>query len=93
MREQFNNKIFAMYYNDFFLEGVIHRQAITFLQLVKGGLFRVEDEHVIALHFYGPILLLFQQYDCDPDKEEQIKEMLFQHVKAFGTNYRNKEMA
>ena len=92
MREQFNNKIFATYYNDFFLEGVIQRQAATFLQLVKGGLFHEEDERVIALHFYGPILLLFQQYDCDPGKEAQIKEMLFCHVKAFGKNYRNMEM-
>lgn len=92
MREQFNNKIFATYYNDFFLEGVIQRQAATFLQLVKGGLFHEEDERVIALHFYGPILLLFQQYDCDPGKEDQIKDLLFLHVKAFGKNYRNKEM-
>ncbi len=91
MREQFNNKAFAAYYNEFFLKGVINRQAMTFFKLVEGGLFHKEDEQVIALQFYGPILLLFQQYDCEPQQEAAIKELLYQHVKAFGRNYRNRE--
>lgn len=92
MREQFNNETFAAYYNEFFLKGVVNKQSVTFLQLVKGGFFHREDERVIALQFYGPILLLFQQYDCEPEQEEVIKEMLYHHVKAFGENYRNREM-
>lgn len=91
MREQFHNKTFAKYYDKFFIEGVIESQAKTFLQLVDNGLFRKADERIIALHFYGPILLLFQQYDCEPEKKDEIKEMLFKHVRAFGENYGNKE--
>lgn len=91
MREQFHNKAFAKYYNSFFIEGVIESQAKTFLQLVDSGLFRKADERIISLHFYGPILLLFQQYDCEPEKKDEIKEMLFKHVKAFGEYYGNKE--
>ena len=91
MREQFQNKTFAKYYNKFFIKGVIESQAKTFLQLVDSGLFRKADERIIALHFYGPILLLFQQYDCEPEKKDEIKEMLFKHVRAFGENYGNKE--
>lgn len=91
MREQFHNKTFAKYYDKFFIEGVIESQAKTFLQLVDSGLFRKADERIIALHFYGPILLLFQQYDCEPEKKDEIKEMLFKHVRAFGENYGNKE--
>lgn len=91
MREQFHNKTFAKYYNKFFIKGVIESQAKTFLQLVDSGLFRKADERIIALHFYGPILLLFQQYDCEPEKKDEIKEMLFKHVRAFGENYGNKE--
>ena len=90
MREQFHNKTFAKYYNKFFIKGVIESQAKTFLQLVDSGLFRKADERIIALHFYGPILLLFQQYDCEPEKKDEIKEMLFKHVRAFGENYGNK---
>lgn len=92
MREQFHNKTFAKYYDKFFIEGVIESQAKTFLQLVDSGLFRKTDERIIALHFYGPIMLLFQQYDCEPEKKDEIKEMLFKHVRAFGENYGNKEI-
>lgn len=92
MREQFHNKTFAKYYDKFFIEGVIESQAKTFLQLVDSGLFRKADERIIALHFYGPILLLFQQYDCEPEKKDEIKGMLFKHVRAFGENYGNKEI-
>lgn len=92
MREQFHNKTFAKYYDKFFIEGVIESQAKTFLQLVDSGLFRKADERIIALHFYGPIMLLFQQYDCEPEKKDEIKEMLFKHVRAFGENYGNKEI-
>ena len=91
MREQFHNKTFAKYYDKFFIAGVIESQAKTFLQLVDSGLFRKADERIIALHFYGPIMLLFQQYDCEPEKKDEIKEMLFKHVRAFGENYGNKE--
>ena len=92
MREQFQNKIIAEYYNKFFLKGVIESQSKTFLQLVDSGFFRKADERIIALQFYGPILLLFQQYDCEPEKKDEIKEMLFKHVRVFGEHYRNKEV-
>lgn len=87
MREQFNNKTFSDCYNSFFLSGVLQAQSKTFLQLVKGGLFKEEDEKIIALHFYGPVLFLFQQFDCNPEMADQIKEMLTLHVIAFGKLY------
>ncbi len=87
MREQFNNKTFSDCYNNFFLNGVLQAQSKTFLQLVKGGLFKKEDEKIIALHFYGPVLFLFQQFDCNPEEADQIKRMLTAHVTAFGGLY------
>lgn len=92
VQEQFHNKAFAECYNKFFLEGVINSQAKTFMQLVNNGFFRKVDERIIALQFYGPILLLFQLYDCEPQKKDEIKEMLFKHVRVFGEHYRNKEV-
>jgi len=53
-------------------------------------LFKEENPEIIALQFYGPILLLFQQYDCNPENEDQIKDYLNKHIKAFGENYRRK---
>ena len=91
MREQFSNSIIAKKYNQFFLNGVVERQAQTFAALVEDGFFRKEDTKIIALQFYGPIFLLFQRYDCEPEQEEAIKRMLYEHVRAFGRNYSRKE--
>ena len=91
MREQFSNSIIAKKYNQFFLNGVVERQAQTFAALVEDGVFRKEDTKIIALQFYGPIFLLFQRYDCEPEQEEAIKRMLYEHVRAFGRNYSRKE--
>lgn len=91
MREQFSNPVIAKQYNQFFLKGVIERQSQIFDALVQDGFFREEDPQIIALHFYGPIMFLFQQYDCEPEQEENIKRMLYEHVKAFGENYSRKD--
>lgn len=87
MREQFGNEQAARQYGESYLLGVVYKQGKTFAKLVEGKLFREEDPEIIALQFYGPILLLFQQYDCNPEKEDQIKEYLYKHVEAFGKNY------
>lgn len=90
MREQFSNEQAAMQYSESYLLGVIQKQAKTFAKLVEGELFREENPEIIALQFYGPILLLFQQYDCNPVNEDQIKGYLMEHIKAFGENYSRK---
>ncbi len=90
MREQFCNEQAAKQYGESYLLGVVHKQGKTFAKLVEGKLFKEEDPEIIALQFYGPILLLFQQYDCKPENEDQIKDYLIKHIKTFGENYRRK---
>lgn len=78
----------AKQYDNIYLSGAIHRQGKVFEKLIQGSFFKDENPEVIAMEFYGPILLMFQQYDCNPENEEQIKNNLYRHVKAFGKNYR-----
>ena len=87
MREQFNNELAAKQYDEIYLTGVIKSQGKIFEKLVQSGLFKEVNPEIIALQFYGPIFLLFQQYDFDPTREEQIKNCLYSHVLAFGKNY------
>ena len=90
MREQFNNELAAKQYDEIYLTGVIKSQGKIFEKLVQSGLFKEVNPEIIALQFYGPIFLLFQQYDFDPTREEQIKNCLQSHVLAFGKNYSKK---
>ncbi|MEL7662103.1 TetR/AcrR family transcriptional regulator [Acetobacterium wieringae] len=87
MREKFGNEQIARQYGESYLLGVVRKQGKTFAKLVEGKFFREENPEIIALQFYGPILLLFQQYDCNPENEEQIKGYLNEHIRAFGKNY------
>lgn len=74
-------------YRKTFLEGPINSEAFLFEQFVKSGFFRNEDPKIIALHFYGPIFLLFQKYDMEPNDNE-IEQMIKEHVRVFSKNYR-----
>ena len=87
MREQFGNEQAARQFGETYLLGAVHKHSKTFAKLVEGKLFREENPEIIALQFYGPILLLFQQYDCNPENEEQIKGYLNEHIRVFGENY------
>ena len=91
MREMPVSEHIADLYSRAFIMGVLKRQGATFQRLVDDGMFRKEDGEIVALHFYGPIFMLFQQYDCHPEKEEEIKQMLEKHIEAFGRSYENHE--
>lgn len=91
MREMLVSEHIADLYSQAFITGVLKRQGETFRELVKGGMFRKEEGEIVALQFYGPIFLLFQQYDCHPEKEEEIRNMLEKHIEAFGRSYEKHE--
>ena len=91
VREMLVSNHIADLYSEAFIMGVLRRQGETFSKLVEDGMFRKEEVEIVALHFYGPIFLLFQQYDCHPEQEEEIKNILEKHVEAFGRSYENHE--
>lgn len=91
MKEMLIDEQIANLYCESFLTGVLARQGETFSSLIKDGMFRKEDEKIVALQFYGPIFMLFQQYDCHPEQEKEIKSMLEKHVEAFGRSYENEK--
>lgn len=91
MKEMLVDEQIANLYCESFLTGVLVRQGETFSYLIEDGMFRKEDEQIVALQFYGPIFMLFQQYDCHPEQEKEIKILLEKHVEAFGRSYKNHE--
>ena len=91
MKEMLVDEQIANLYCESFLTGGIARQGETFSYLIEDGMFRKEDAQIVALQFYGPIFMLFQQYDCHPEQEDEIKILLEKHVEAFGRSYENHE--
>ena len=91
MREMLLSEHIADLYSENFIMGALKRQGVTFSKLVESGMFRKEEAEIIALQFYGPIFTLFQQYDCHPEKENEIRNILEKHVEAFGRSYAKHE--
>lgn len=83
---------FAECYKAFFLDGVVDSQSKTFSALIQGGFFKKEDAKLMALDFYGPVLFLFQKLDlatsCQEENMEEVKKLLFAHIRNFGQLYR-----
>lgn len=80
MREQFNNQKLTEIYNQYFLSGVLENEERVFAGLMQKQIFRQTNPKLLALQFYGVIFSLFQVYDCHPEKEEEIKQLLFAHI-------------
>lgn len=87
-REQYNNDFAKNIYDKTFINGAIENETYIFDKFVKDGFFRKENPKIIAMHFYAPIFLMFQMYDIDKSREEELKNMINEHVRAFSDNYR-----
>lgn len=90
-REQYNNDYAKEIYDKTFISGPIENESHIFDKFVKDGFFRKENPQIIAMHFYAPIFLMFQMYDIDNSREDELKLMIKEHVRAFSDNYRLEE--
>lgn len=90
-REQYNNDYAKEIYDKTFINGPIENESHIFEKFVKDGFFRKENPKIIAMHFYAPIFLMFQMYDIDKSREDELKHMINEHVRVFSDNYRLEE--
>lgn len=85
--EQFNNSEAGNAFKAYFFESVLSFQALIFEELIRIGYFRSADPQIMALHFYAPIFLLFNQYDNKPEKELEVLKILEKHLEQFALLY------
>lgn len=85
-REQYGNSDIAEIYDKKFLSGVIESQSKIFEKFIADGYFsgKLGNSKLIATRFYSPIFLLFQIYDIHPHRENEILQILREHVDSFG---------
>lgn len=85
--EQYKNKTAADTLKEFYLKAPLEFQSTLFDLLMKKGGFHKADPETVALHFYGPIYLLLNQYDNCPEKIEEALGKLEKHVIQFTKLY------
>ncbi len=86
IREQYGNPKIAEIYDRQFLSGVIESQSKIFEKFIEDGYFsgKLGNSKLIATRFYSPIFLLFQIYDIHPHRENEMLQILREHVDSFG---------
>lgn len=89
MIERFQNPELNKIYEDLFIHGAVAHEEGIFKDLIKKGVLKNEDPHILALRFYTPIYYLLQKYDAHPDKDEEALEELRSIVKEFCETYSN----
>ena len=81
--EQFKNEEMAEIYRRFFIELPVVSQAMVFEQLIKTGVMKNKDAHVMAMELYAPFYL----YHLYAETGEELEKKFSQHVDNFWECY------
>lgn len=85
---QFENEKIAEEYSSQYYDDAIIYQKQLFSMLGAKGCFRDVDYEIMAVHFYTPIYAFITICDRQPEREEEMVEMLRKHIKQFVKLYR-----
>ncbi|MBE6023359.1 MAG: TetR/AcrR family transcriptional regulator [Cellulosilyticum sp.] len=85
--EQYRNSELQKRYTGQFIDHTLEVYSKLFRSFIENGMFKEVDADVLALHFYGPIYLLFQKYDLDREHLEEGEQLIKNHVEQFARNY------
>ena len=86
--EQFRNTHLRQVYHSHFIVDPLQFQAYLFQVFMQQGTFKRLDPQIAALHFYGPIFALLNQYDGAEDPAAAL-DALRRHVEQFALLYSN----
>ena len=87
--ERYANPMLADLYVQRYIDAPITYQSRLFALLIEEGLFVQADPHIMAMHFYTPILVLLILCDCHPNREAEAQATLETHIRQFSKRYKN----
>lgn len=88
MIERYRNPELNAIFEKLFVSGAVEHEEKIFAELIKLGIIKAEDPHIIALRFYTPIFYLLQKYDMHPEKESEAKQELTAMIREFCETYK-----
>ncbi|MCH5280888.1 MAG: TetR/AcrR family transcriptional regulator [Lachnospiraceae bacterium] len=90
--EQFRDEELSLLYQKQYVDDPLSYQAAMFSLLSEKGYLLQEDADIMALHFYAPIYMLLTVCDRQPERENEILQMIEQHIRQFNRLYSKEEL-
>ena len=90
--EQFRDEELSLLYQKQYVDDPLSYQAAMFSLLSAKGYLLQEDADIMALHFYAPIYMLLTVCDRQPERENEILQMIEQHIRQFNRLYSKEEL-
>ncbi|GIO38438.1 TetR family transcriptional regulator [Paenibacillus antibioticophila] len=87
--EQYRNRELAALYSKQYVEDPLTYQGMLFGLLAQAGVFKDESPQIMAVHFYAPIYMLLTLCDRQPEREQEMLQLVEQHMKQFSRLYNN----
>lgn len=85
--EQFQSKRMSEIYLEQYIDEPLSYQGMMFGLLTQAGILKTVQPKIMALQFYGPIYLLLNLCDSQPQREAEALEMIEQHICQFNKVY------
>lgn len=89
--EQYHNKELAALYTKQYVDDTLSYQGMLFRLLSQVGVLKQESAQIMSIHFYAPIYLLLTVCDRQPEREEEVLQILEQHIRQFNRLYQMNE--
>lgn len=85
--EQFRNDELSQLYQKQYVDGPLSYQSAIFAILSGNGSLLHENEQIMALHFYAPIYMFLTVCDRQPERENEILQLIEEHIRQFNRLY------
>lgn len=81
--EQFRNPELSLLYSSIYFDDPLRYQSHLFMMIDKKGHIKKVNTKIMALQFYAPLYTLLTLCDRQPEREDEVLEMVEQHIKQF----------
>lgn len=88
--EQFRSKRMAELATRYHLENLQEMYAGIFKELMEKGILKKDNPELLALEFVAPVSLLIHMYDRQPEREEEVLDIIRKHFDHFAKFYAEK---
>lgn len=88
--EQFRSKRMAELTTRYHLDNLQGMYAGIFKELMEKGILKKDNPELLALEFVAPVSLLIHMYDRQPEREEEVLDIIRKHFDHFAKFYAEK---